>query len=443
MRKESMTFNQLTVQTHSLTRKNISQPQISQINKPTTIMKTLTTLIVTLAGVMCVSVAQAQTTVRFTGSTAFRLNTHNAILHVYDPGVTYGYTGTSFTGAQQAIFHGTIGGQTVHIKTAWSGAEGGMQTVAGSVSIPFLSDATATSTGGTPNATPGGDNAVPDVGMADQFQSSSAFFGLYRGIVYPTLSESPNSPVGIVPFKFMANKGAPAGLTNINPQQARALFGAGALPLSFFTGNNADETKTVVATGRDPDSGTRLNASAEIGLGPQASVKHWEPLDASNQLVRTVGVNIDHFAPWPASTINGIPVAVFNGGYSSGGDLSKMMANFSPANFTVVSYASVNDADPNITLGAVELSYNGVQLGNVSGNYNNATVLTEGKYTFWCYEHVMYRSGTPVAIKNVADTVANQIRTVDAPTFLSSMKVERATDGSVVFPSFTTVPPPQ
>ena len=69
-----------------------------------------------------------------------------------------------------------------------------------------------------------------------------------------------------------------------------------------------------------------MNTSAEIGLGPQASVKHYEPLDSSDNLVKTVGATIDHFVPWPASVINGIPVAIFNGGYSSGGDLSKMMA---------------------------------------------------------------------------------------------------------------------
>ncbi len=240
-------------------------------------MKTLLLSMAALVAVACASVAQAQTTVRFTGSTAFRLNTVNAIRNIYDPGFTYGYTGASFGSASQHIFHGTIGGQTVHIKTTWSGAEGGMQTVAGSVAIGFLPDSTATSTGGTSGAAAclsggGCDVSVPDVGMADQFQSSSAFFGLYRGVTYPTLTESPNSPVGIVPFKWVASKGAPAGLTNINTQQARALFGAGTMPLAFFTGNSADETKTVVATGRDPDSGTRLNASAEIGLGPQASV---------------------------------------------------------------------------------------------------------------------------------------------------------------------------
>src|SRR5262245_13182665 len=342
------------------------------------------TFFAALMFVACVSIAQAQTTVYLTGSTAYRGNTHLAIRNIYDPGVTYGYTGTSFGGASQAIFHGTIGGNTVHIKTSWSGSEGGIQTVAGSVSIAFLGDATPTSTGGTPNATPGGDNHIPDVAMSDSYQSSSAFFGLYRGIVYPTLTESPNSPVGIVPFKFLANNGAAGGLTNLTTQQARALFGAGALPLAFFTGNAADETKTVVATGRDPDSGTRLTGMAEIGLGPQASVKHYQPLDAANQLVRNLSQPITHFVPWPASTINGIPVAIFNGGYSSGGDLSKMMANTCPANFSVVSYAGVGDADTNaLPNGATELAYNGVTLGNTGGNYNNATVLTEGKYTFW------------------------------------------------------------
>ena len=123
----------------------------------------------------------------------------------------------------QAIFFGTIGGQPTTIKTAWSGSEGGMQTVAGSVAIAFLPNTTATSTGGTGGATVatpgnGGDVAVPDVEMSDSFQSSSAFFGLYRGVTYPTLTESPNSPVGITPFKFVASKGAPAGLTNITNQ---------------------------------------------------------------------------------------------------------------------------------------------------------------------------------------------------------------------------------
>lgn len=410
-------------------------------------MKTLKTLIAGFVALACVSIAQGQTTLRLTGSTAFRANALTAVTHIYDAGFSYAYTGTSFTGSNQAIFVGTIGGVPTKIKTTWTGSEGGMQTVAGSVSISFLPDSTPVSTGGTPNTPPctsggGCDNSIPDVEMADSFQSSSAFFGLYRGVTYQTLTESPNSPVGIVPFKFIASKGAPASLTNITFKEARALYGAGALPLAFFTGNTADETFTVVATGRDPDSGTRLNTFAETGLGPLASVKQWEPLDAANNLVITANGVVAKYAPWPASTVNGIPISVFNGGYNSGGNLSKAMANTTPANTAMISYLSVNDADANsLPNGAVELSYNGVTLGNTGGNYNNAAVLTEGKYTFWCYEHVYYRSGSPVA--SVADLIANQLKTADAPVLLTSMKVERATDGSVVFPSYTTVAPPQ
>ena len=410
-------------------------------------MKIQKTLMAGLFALACVSGAQAQTVVRLTGSTAFRANALTAITHIYDPGFTYGYTGTSFTGSTQAIFLGTIGGQSTTIKTTWTGSEGGMQTVAGSVAIAFLPNSTTVSTGGTSGAAPctsggGCDTSIPDIEMADSFQSASAFFGLYRGVTYATLTESPNSPVGVVPFKYATTKNAPAGLTNITNKQARALFGAGALPLAFFTGNPADETTTVVASGRDPDSGTRLGVSAETGQGPQASVKHWQPLDGSGNVVQTVNGAIARFAPWPASTINGIPVAVFNGGYNSGGNLSKMLANTTPANTCVVSYASVNDMDANaLPNGARELSFNGVLLGNTGGNYNTAALLTGGEYTLWCYEHVYYRSGSPAA--GVADTLANQLKIADAPILLSNMRVERLSDGGVVFPSYTTVPPPQ
>jgi hypothetical protein len=412
-------------------------------------MKILKTLAIGLLAMGCVSIAQAQTTLRLTGSTAYRGNVHTAITHIYDAGFTYGYVGTSLGGAVQAIFSGNIGGQPVVIKTFWTGSEGGIQTVAAQVQIPFLPAGTPMSTGGTGGATQataanGGDVAIADVAMSDSFQSSSAFFGLYRGVTYPTLTESPNSPVGVVPFKWLANKGAPAALSNLTTQQAKALFGAGKLPLAFFTGNSADETTTIVATGRDPDSGTRLTAFAEGGLGALASVKQYQPRDSGGNLVKTVGTNITNFVAWPASTVNGIPIATFNGGYNSGGDLTKAMANFTPSGFALISYAGVGDADTNaLPNGGIELSFNGVTLGNTGGNYNTATVLTEGKYTFWGYEHLYYRSGTSgTPAGNVADAIANQLKTTDAQVLLTSMKSERSTDGSVVFPTYTTISPP-
>jgi hypothetical protein len=414
-------------------------------------MKTLKTLMAGFLALACVSIAQAQTNVRLTGSTAFRGNTHAAITHIMDAGFTYGYTGATLSGAGQAIFKGTIGGQAVTIKTDWTGSEGGIQTVAGQVAIAFLPDSTATSVGGTSGATTataanGGDVAVPDIAMSDSYQSSSAFFGLYKGKTYPTLTESPNSPVGVVPFKFISSPGST--LTNITAEQARALFAAGALPLSFFTNNNADENKTVVATGRDPDSGTRLTELADVGLGPQATVKHYQPSDGSGTVINTGGGAIAKFVPWPASTINGIAVPVFNGGYSSGGNLTKAVNNTTPAGFTLVSYAGTGDADTNALPpngNAVELSFNGVKLGTpASGQtYGSLSVLTEGQYTFWGYEHLYYRAATAgTAVGNIADTLANQIKTVDSPVLLNTMHVQRATDGSIVLPTFNTVLPP-
>lgn len=413
-------------------------------------MKTLKTLLAGLLALTCVSMAKAQTKVYLTGSTAFRGNTYAAITHIYDPGFTFGYTGDTLSGAGQAIFDGNIGGQRVIIKTDWTGSEGGIQTVAGQVAIAFLPDSTPVSVAGTANATKatsdnGGEVKIPDIAMSDTFQSSSAYFGVYKGKNYPTLTESPNSPVGVVPFKFLASKGST--LTNITADQARALFGAGVLPLAFFTGNSGDKGTTVVATGRDPDSGTRVTELADIGLGSQANVKHWQPQDGSGNLVKTIGTPIAKYAPWPATTINGIAVSVFNGGFSSGGDLTKAIANTVPAGTILLSYAGTGDADKNaLPNGAVELSFNGVKLGTpASGQtYGSLSVLTEGEYTFWGYEHLYYRSSTSgTAAGNVADKIANQIRTVDSPVLLSAMKVQRNTDGSVVLPSYNTKPPPQ
>ena len=102
-------------------------------------------------------------------------------------------------GRNQHIFHGNIGGNTVHIKTSWAGRKAVCKQWLAPSQLRFFRTLPPPSTGGTSGATEATrPEGMPDIGMADQFQSSSAFFGLYRGITYPTLPESPNSPVGIV-----------------------------------------------------------------------------------------------------------------------------------------------------------------------------------------------------------------------------------------------------
>ena len=427
-------------------------------------MKTLQTLTLSLLTLIVTTTVHAQTKVYITGSTAFRSAALNGILHIYDasPAVQFGFTGTSFTGSNQAIFQGNIGGNPVNIYTSWSGSEAGIQTVADSTqTVNFLPDGTPVSVSpGTSGATTGTDPHAPIVAFSDTFQSTSQFNGVFRGVTYATLTESPGtssghgSPVGLVVFKFCASAGAP--FTNITSQEARALYAAGKLPLALFTGNNADETKPVVALGRNPDSGTRLTTFAETGLGALRTVKQYQPQDSTGAIVKATTSTISKFVAWPAETINGVPVSTFNSGYSSGGDLSKAMravttdpvtitsTSYPAANVTRVAYLGTSDADGNLLNAGspnpgVELSFNGVVLGNVGGNYNNVTALTEGQYTFWGFEHVLYNGSTIAAgAQSVADTLATQLHDVDAPVLLGNVQVTRTTDGATVTNNYAT-----
>src|SRR5262249_12965802 len=147
----------------------------------------------------------------------------------------------------------------------------------------------------------------PDVAMSDTFQSTSQFNGTFNGVTYASLTESPGtsaghgSPVGIVPFKWCANNGAT--ITNITSQMCGLLYNVAKVPLAEFTGASANETKLVVARGRNPDSGTRLTAFAESGVGALSIVKQFQPQDSASALVKTTTATITKFVVWPAENI--------------------------------------------------------------------------------------------------------------------------------------------
>ncbi len=374
-------------------------------------------LLSSLIGLALSASASAQTVLRLTGSTAFRAATHNAIKNIMGPSVTYGFTGSTLGGAGQAIFTGTVGANPVIIKTSWSGAVGGVQTVAGSLNVNFLPNSTTQSGGaGTSGAATGTEAAIPDVGMADQYQSSTPFNAPpYVTLVYTT--------VGVVPFKWVASNGTPAGVTNITTQQAQSLWGAGEIPLAFFTGSSADHATKLFATGRDPDSGTRVITFAESGIGIFNGVLQYQPTVS--------GTNVASHIPWPQTTVNGIVFTQGNGGYNSGGTLAGVMRNTTTGigghYITYLGLSDANTATAPTGTGAGparELTWNGVpySLSNVK----------EGLYTFWGYEHLTYRSSLAGVQKNVADTLALQIINVDSPVLLSDMQVSRQNDGSSV-----------
>jgi hypothetical protein len=405
----------------------------------------------------------AQSSFYITGSTAYRLQANNTILAMYDavPAVQYGFTGATLAGANQVIFVGNIGGVAINTFTSWTGSEAGIQSVAGAaITANFLPANTPVSTGGTGGAAAGTDPHHPDACMSDTFQSSSQFKNVFRGVTYAALSEASGttaghgSPVGVVAFKWCARNGST--ITNMTSQLARALYPSGKLPLALFTGNNADETKPVVALGRNPDSGTRLTSFAETGLGALSAVHQYQPRNSAGVTVNTTTGTISQFQPWPAETINGVPVAAFNSGYSSGGDLSKAMAatvtdpvtigatSYPGSNVTFVGYLGTGDADSNLLNAGnprigVELSYNGVLLGNVGGDYGTVPALIEGRYTFWGYEHLLYNTATiGVDQKSAADTLATHLFDGGSQILLSNMRVQRTSDGTTVSNSYAT-----
>src|ERR1700722_2232667 len=338
-----------------------------------------------LAGLLALStvgVAQAQTVVHITGSTAFRAAVHSAITNILEPGFVYAYTGTSFTGASQAIFTGTAisGGISVIIKTSWSGSLAGIETVSQAVPSTvgtFLTNSTSQSAAGTASAPAVYDAPlIPEVCMSDGFQFTSQYPS-------PVLTAQ---TVGAVTFKFLKNFNAPADLTNMTPLLAQALWENGRLPLSMFSGHPSDSNTIVYAIGRDPDSGTRKTAFLETGVQTFVSsltpaiVVQYQPLNASGVVNKANPAAITSQQFWPAETVESINFVQGDAGYSSGGDLAWAMRATSP--YIYVTYLGLSDAATAEAGDAVELTYNGIP-------YSDAAV-QNGLYTYWTYEQLDY-----------------------------------------------------
>jgi hypothetical protein len=373
-----------------------------------------------------IQAASAQTKVYITGSSAFRSFAHASIMKLLGStngttlsNGTYGFTGSSLSGANAAIFQGTFNGTAVLIKTSWSGSAAGIQTVAYSGSQPFqvgfLPDSVSASLTGTgtaaltdprPTANPR-EGAVPQIAFSDVYQSSTPFRGTFNGVAYDSLVDN---LVGIIPFQWVKSKGAAAGITNMTPLLAQATWiGTGTCPLALYTGLSADQGTLVYATGRDGDSGTRIAAFAESGIGNVTSVQQWDPATE---------------ALYAQQTVNGLVFPVGEGGESSGGTLagtSKMGKTGLTKSY--VSYMGVSDAATMVTNGGATLTWNGVAFSTAA--------VQEGQYTFWSSEHLYYKTGLDGTARDFADDLADDLATAGNPG-LNTMHVVRAADGGVV-----------
>ena len=392
-------------------------------------------------------------TIVITGSSAYRANVDAALLHLGFTATAW-ITGKTSANGNAALYTGSGTYAGYLVKTSWSGSAAGIQTVAATSPTKTVGVFADTDTGALADPRSGGNQVRPDIAMADNTQASTKFNGTFLGTTYNALKKADVTPtvgsvktsqsVGVVDFVWLLSKSAgqaPYSYTSdtlsMSSQIAQAILkGQGYVPLSLFTGNSTDTATSVYATGRDPDSGTRITTFAESAVGVNSVVQQWKPTIAA-------GV-VTSIALYPASVINGVTVPLGEGGESSGGTVATNLSATGPAATAassadgvggfLVSYVGISDATTAISGGAIRLKYNGIPYSQ--DNIKN------GYYTFWGYENLFYRS-TQAAddITNsthkvvFGNALASKIYNVDASIFITDMKVSRSFDGGVVTPN--------
>jgi hypothetical protein len=445
--------------------------------------------------------ATTYTVIRFTGSTAFRAVACHALLNsVFDSSPGYGFNGSGsgevgLDGANTSEFAGNIGGTPYLIKCSWSGSEYGIYATdyngtgiainfpdPANQGTPYLSNLTNTTsiigqTSGVNGLADGSGStattdsahyevAIPDATFSDTYDAASQFStagtATYHGATYPGSptfvgANSGNSDgiVGVIPFEWVANNAST--FTGITSQLARTLFAKGKVHESQFFGNTTD-TNFVYLIGRDNDSGTRLTSVSESGYGTATAVKQYMPYPSTvtsgytvGNAISSAGGTINSLQLCPTETVDGITLLSPQGGYSSGGSLSKALDNVWPSGANGVTYLGASDANNAQDIGtsatfdggagaARALTYNGI-----APTLNN---IKTGLYTFWGYEHIYYLASNANAteLDAIATSIANQSditesaiggaaatsASLDVSVSLSGMQATRTSDGGTV-----------
>lgn len=269
-------------------------------------MKLITTL---LAGALTLGLAfpaMAQTKVYISGAPAFRQSGTTAIINVLQAGgttVSAAYTGGNlYTANQVTLTNGTVNTATsgapvyspVTVKLSYTGSSAGLQAVAAGQTVKFLSDGLSGANQADPTvAGNGNDPEIPLLTLSDEFQFTTPWLGtnnLANGPGNTTYQTLTSLISGILPYKWVANKDAPAAMNNLTPQIAQIIFRNGFIPLSQFTGLSADEGVNVRVVGRDIGSGARTIALAETGVGVGTQIVQFQVTTGASSSVAGISV---------------------------------------------------------------------------------------------------------------------------------------------------------
>ena len=414
-------------------------------------MKHVKSCAAAVLALLAADAAFAQTTIRLTGSTAFRSATITSIKNILTVSDS-AFTGSTETSAQYGTYIGTFSGQPVVVQCSWTGSVEGVRDVSENLNQNFIKASFVTATAavsGTSTTTTNTaiyEQAIPEISMADNTQSATIFTA-------NTLTEF---PVGVIPFVWVKGRvgashpalAAYSSVNNVTSQMAKALLAGGA-PISLLSGT-ADATSTkVYAMGRNPLSGTRLVTFAECGYGASSDATQFQPIISGSNIT---GVDLT-----AEDLVNGF--AVGNNGYTSGGtlatDLSKTVSDtdgignaYDGVPFALMGYVGVGDAANllkaiNTTLTtdtSYVMAYNGASLGVTYTAASQTTTwdftaIKEGKYSLWSFAHLAYRPDlSGLALTFATSLKDNIILNVPAASGvkLADMKVTRLSEGSTI-----------
>lgn len=357
------------------------------------------------ASVAAISSSASALTIDIVGSTAGRSAVYGRVLDLVAE-TSSAASGSSLTGSNQAIIHGTYASTAVIIRLNFTGSAAGVDQVANQKQVSFFKETVGTSGNTTSVAFSGGniETSAPELGYSDVFQSTTAF---------KTPALTVEDEVAVIPFKFYRHTNGNANLTNITSQVARYVYGSGgSAPLSLFTGVATDVTKTVYGTGRDASSGTRITTFAEINTS-QTAVSQYQPTTTATDGTGTVLAL----------------GATSSSGFSSGSFIKNVLnSEFDgTGNSTIIGYLGASDWQSPGVSNAVELSFNGVTYSTEN--------LYNGSYTFWGYLHQFHKgvTGTTLTFYNaLRDALVLNPGSGVEP--IANMKVSRDGDGFPVNP---------
>ena len=383
-------------------------------------MKIDRSILAAALGLASVSLASASQYVYMTGSTAARAAVYNTLIagNGFDSVPAFvGYGSAVPANCSWMAFSNTIGGTPTIVKCHWSGSEAGIAdvgTVAGPLSESFQADPNGTAgnpnfINGTPQAltspsSPASTSSqVVDIAQADNSIS-------YSHIPGAACIEYNDSLV--IPFIFVKNGTTIANqalLTDITYDNFYQLANGGD-KLGLFTGNNAD-TKYVYLTGRDNNSGTRVNVFGDTGWG----------INKLPNQVNLSGGALVNFGTALAPNYYTVQ------GQSSGGTLANSLVDTTSSadsihggtGFIAVSYLGLADnaTAVGLTPPAVDLSFNGV-------SYSVANV-QNGTYALWGYEFTEVNPNDDGS-GNASDVIAQAI-VVNLPANTSGNEISTST----------------